>query len=122
MVVNLEMKGRITCPKCGKEFIAQAQKNTVETRVLCPHCHHHFTVKTTNNTMTKPSEDDKDCSWEEHGEPRKTILSSIKPRTDKPMLAALLLIFVIIIAVISAVLPQQFVQTPITILSVAGVQ
>ena len=122
MVVNLEMKGRITCPKCGKEFIAQAQKNTVETRVLCPHCHHHFTVKTTNNTITKPEEDDKDCSWEEHGEPRKTILSSIKPRTDKPMLAALLLIFVIIIAVISAVLPQQFVQTPITILSVAGVQ
>ena len=122
MLVNLEMKGRITCPKCSQEFIAQAQKDCKETRVLCPHCHHHFTVKTSNNNMAETTEDDAECSWEEHGEPRKTILSSMKPRTDKPMLAAILLFLVVIIGVISAVLPEQFIQTPITVLSVAGVK
>lgn len=122
MMVNMEMKGRITCPKCGQEFIAQAQKDAIETSVLCPHCHHHFTVKTRNDNMAETPENDAECSWEEHGEPRKTILSSMKPRTDKPMLAAILLFIVVIIGVLSAVFPQQFIQTPITVLSAAGVQ
>ncbi|MFO8077264.1 MAG: hypothetical protein R6U21_01280 [Thermoplasmatota archaeon] len=116
------MKGRITCPKCGQDFIAQARKDTIETGVLCPHCHHHFTVKTTNDNMAETTKDDAECSWEEHGEPRKTILSSMKPRTDKPMLAAILLFIVVIIGVFSAVFPQQFIQTPITVLSAAGIQ
>lgn len=121
MVVNETMKGRIECPKCKNEFVAHASSDAKEQSVLCPHCSHRFIVKVINDTMTQKTTNDSECSWEEHGEPRKTILSSMKPRTDKPMLAAVLLIIVVLIGLISAALPQQFAETPITILSIAGI-
>ncbi len=122
MMVNKTMRGRIQCPQCGNEFIAQAPKDAECASVHCPACDYSFTVKTTNDMMTKTDQDSAECSWEEHGEPRKTILSSMKPRTDKPMLAAILLIAVVIIGISSAVFPQAFVETPIGLLSLAGVK
>lgn len=94
--------------------------------VDCPKCDHQFVAKTSQCNsldLTKDSlvDVDADCFWEEHGEPRKTILSSIKPRTDKPMIASLLLIIVVCIGVSSAFMPTIFLQGPTAIASLAGV-
>jgi hypothetical protein len=78
-------------------------------------------VKTVPHCDPEISSDPEECYWEEHGEPRKTILSSIKPRTDKPMIASILLTIVILIGIGSAIMPALFIQTPLTVLSTAGV-
>ena len=124
-VVTLKMKGRITCPKCGQHIIAEINKDVSAFTLDCPNCNHHFKAKTSQVDLSDihsdtPIDVESDCYWEEHGEPRKTILSSIKPRTDKPMIASLLLFSVIIIAVLSAFFPTLFLQAPITAASLAG--
>jgi len=93
--------------------------------VDCPNCTHHFKAKTAQFKNVNTAEDtskkeETDCFWEEHGEPRKTILSSIKPRTDKPMIASLLLIVVVCIAIFSAIFPMVFLQGPMNVASFAG--
>jgi hypothetical protein len=120
------MKGRITCPKCGQNIIADVNKDIPAFALDCPQCDHHFKVKTSQvdvSNVPKDSEVDveADCDWEEHGEPRKTILSSIKPRTDKPMIASILLILVVLIGIFSAVFPTMFLQAPVSVASIAGV-
>lgn len=92
----------------------------------CPKCDHRFVAKTSQCKRLDVSKDspvdvEADCFWEEHGEPRKTILSSIKPRTDKPMIASILLIIVVCIGVSSALMPTIFLQGPTAIASLAGV-
>ena len=64
-----------------------------------------FTIK------PKPSKTglDKECSWEEHGEPRKTILSRIKPKTKMPMIAAILLISIFAIGATTAFFSETFI-------------
>ncbi|HMA83049.1 MAG TPA: hypothetical protein VKP59_02350 [Candidatus Thermoplasmatota archaeon] len=91
----------------------------------CPICHHRFTAKTSqvdvsNIDSDSPVDVESDCYWEEHGEPRKTILSSIKPRTDKPMIASFLLIGVVVIAIVSSFFPTIFLQGPVGIASLSG--
>ena len=125
-VVTLTMKGRITCPKCGKHIIAEMNREVPSFKLECPKCHHRFTAKTSqvdvsNVNSDSPVDVDSDCYWEEHGEPRKTILSSIKPRTDKPMIASLLLIGVVIIALTSSFFPTVFLHGPVSVASIAGV-
>jgi hypothetical protein len=120
------MKGRITCPKCGQHIIAEINKNVSAFTLDCPKCNHHFKAKTSqvdlsNVNSDSPVDVESDCYWEEHGEPRKTILSSIKPRTDKPMIASFLLFAVILIAVISAFFPTMFLHAPMSVASFAGV-
>lgn len=93
----------------------------------CPKCNHHFEVKTSqvnlkNISSETPVEVEADCDWEEHGEPRKTILSSIKPRTDKPMIASLLLIGIVLIGIASAFYPTVFLQAPVQVASLGGVE
>lgn len=121
----VDVKGSITCPKCGQHIIAEINKDVQAFTLDCPKCNHHFKVKISQvETSNIPSDSkpdvEADCDWEEHGEPRKTILSSIKPRTDKPMIASLLLILVIIIGVVSAFLPTVFLQAPVGVASLAG--
>jgi hypothetical protein len=93
------MKARTTCPNCDHEFILDIPKNKEKYRTLCPNCNYKFTIK--KSIECEDLEDE--CIWEEHGEPRKTILSSIKPRTDKPMIAFLILTIVFIIGLSSAI-------------------
>ena len=118
------MKGRITCPRCAKEFTANAKDGSSQVTVTCPNCGHKITVKT--KIKDKSAGDDssvdvfEEVSWEEHGEPRKTVLSSMKPRTDRPMLASLILILVVIIGFSSALFPEAYLQTPLDVLSATG--
>lgn len=83
---------------------------------VCAKCSHKFTIK------TKPckGESEEECSWEEHGEPRKTILSSIKPLTSKPMIAAVLLATVFVLGLTTAAFSDVFVETSLEALSNTG--
>jgi hypothetical protein len=119
------MKGRITCPKCAKQFKAEAEKGMKKLSVNCPHCNNKFNVRITypeSDECIDVASDVEECTWEEHGEPRKTILSSIKPRTDKPMFVAFLLTIVFIIAIISAFSTATFIETPTSVLSATGIR
>jgi hypothetical protein len=78
-------------------------------------------INCSNIPADSPVDVEADCDWEEHGEPRKTILSSIKPRTDKPMIASLLLISIFIIAIASAFFPTFYLQAPVQVAELTGV-
>ena len=110
------MKGRTTCPKCKHEFVLDAPDNGGKYKVVCPNCGDKFTIKPTS--CDPKSEDE--CFWEEHGEPRKTILSAIKPRTNKPTIAAVLLISVFAIGITSAAFSDAFIETPLDVLTNVG--
>jgi hypothetical protein len=111
------MKGRTTCPKCNHEFILDTPKDSDKYKAICPKCNCKFAIKKTSDDLKKEEE----CAWEEHGEPRKTILSSIKPRTDKPMIAAIILICVFILGIFSVVFTDTFIGAPLDVLSEAGI-
>jgi len=93
------MKGRTNCPKCNHEFILDIPDDKEKYRTTCPNCNYKFTIK--KSIKCEDTEDE--CIWEEHGEPRKTILSSMKPRTDKPMISSFILTIVFIINLILAI-------------------
>ena len=123
--MKTRIKGRIQCPHCKKEFSTNERNGHIKEIQKCPNCNQEFIVKqkTKNDiscekTSTGNSEE---CNWEEHGEPRKTILSSLKPRTDKSMLASILLIMVVIIGLFSLIFPTAFLQTPLDVISTTGV-
>jgi predicted Zn finger-like uncharacterized protein len=122
--VNQIMKGRIQCPNCSKQFVVEAKTGEKDIFVSCPFCTHTFHVKPTAKSQEKCDKDNdiEECTWEEYGEPRKTILSSMKPRTDKPMIASILLLIVVCIGIIASITPGLFLQTPVIIGSSVGVQ
>jgi len=111
------MKGRTTCPKCNHEFIVDTPEGSEEYKAICPKCDCKFTIRKTSDGLKAEEEN----TWEEHGEPRKTILSSIKPRTDKPMMAAVILVCVFVLGVSSAAFSETFIEVPLEVLSGAGV-
>lgn len=111
------MKGRTKCPKCKHEFVLDAPEGQKKYNVTCPNCNHKFNVKPTS---CDPELKD-DCLWEEYGEPRKTILSSIKPKTDKPVIASVILFIVFIIGISTAAFPNIFIETPLNTISNAGI-
>ena len=112
------VKGRTTCPKCKHEFVLDVEKDKETYKVTCPNCNNDFTIKISSYDPNEKGE----CSWEEHGEPRKTILSSIKPRTNKPMIAAVLLIIVFCMGLTTAVFSETFVETSLDIASEMGIK
>ena len=111
------MKGRATCPKCKKEFVLDVPDSTEEHEVVCPECGTKLAIKAKNSD---PESDD-GFSWEEHGEPRKTILSSIKTKTNKPMMAAILLSCVFALGITSAAFSETFIESSMNIASGVGI-
>ena len=112
------MKGRITCPKCKNEFILDIPEDEKKHKVTCPKCKNKFTIQ----AKCKDSDSKDECSWEEHGEPRKTILSKIKPKTNKPTIAAILLTCTFVIGVTTAVFSEAFVESTLDIASAVGLK
>jgi len=112
------MKGRTTCPKCKHEFILDLPEDSKKHEVTCPKCKNKFSIQAKcKNSGTKD-----ECSWEEHGEPRKTILSKIKPKTNKPKLAAIILTCVFIIGITTAFFSEIFIESTLNIVSNTGVK
>jgi len=110
------MKGKTTCPECKHEFVLDVPDDRDKHDAVCPKCSHKFTIKT-KSYKGKPEEE---CSWEEHGEPRKTILSSIKPLTRKPAIAAILLAAVFALGITTVAFSETFVETSLEVLSNTG--
>ena len=119
--MNVAIKEGMQCPNCQKRFEIADIINTDDAVLTCPFCQHQFYMHPSKDDQCDDSGNE-DCSWEEHGEPRKTILSSIKPRTDKPMIATFLLLIVVCIGIIASIVPGLFLQTPIMVFSTVGVQ
>jgi len=109
-------KGRTKCPKCDNEFLVDIANTSKEKEVTCPKCKNKFLIK------TKCKEEKDGCSWEEHGEPRKTILSSIKPKTNKPIIAAILLICVFSIGITTSAFSEMFVESSTGVASGIGLE
>ena len=80
------MKGRTRCPECKHEFVLDIPDTDKKHEAVCPNCETKFTLR----RKVESDETENGCYWEEHGEPRKTILSSIKPHTNKPKIIAIL--------------------------------
>jgi DNA-directed RNA polymerase subunit RPC12/RpoP len=93
------MKVKTTCPKCEHEFVMDVPDDSEKHDIECPKCSHSFIIK---RTCEDESEDE--CWWEEHGEPRKTILSSIKYKTNKPIIASFLLLATGVLGIFTAVI------------------
>jgi hypothetical protein len=81
------MKGKTTCPQCKHKFVMDVPDDSDTHTIKCPQCNHLFAIKRTCHE--KP---DDECGWEEYGEPRKTILSSIRKKTSKPIITSFLLL------------------------------
>ena len=107
-----QVKGRILCPKCKSEFILELTEDTKVHEVICPKCKNKFSIEAKCES--------KELDWEEYGEPRKTVLSCIKPRSNKPLIAIVLLVCVFLIGILAAVFSNVFIQTISNTISFTG--
>ena len=110
-----KMKGKTVCPNCKENFMVDLPKDDKKHKVTCPNCKCLFDVK-----MGSKATSSKECSWEEYGEPRKTILSSIKHETIKPFIAIILLIIIFSVGITTAVFSEAFIETSMQTASTAG--
>jgi len=92
------MKGKTTCPQCNHEFVMDVPEDSETHTIKCPQCNHLFVIK-----RTCQEEPDDECGWEEYGEPRKTILSSMKKKTNKPIIASFLLLATGVLGIFTAI-------------------
>ena len=93
------MKGKTSCPNCNHEFIMDIPDDSDTHLVDCPKCAHTFSIRRASN-----SKSEKEQVWEEYGEPRKTILSSIKKKTNKPLMASFLLLATGLLGILTAII------------------
>lgn len=112
--VSCKMKGRTVCPNCKYEFILDLPEDKKH-EVICPNCRYKYLIQ-----AKRRKEEDDECKWEEHGEPRKTVLSKIKPRTNKPIISAILLVCVFVLGVTTAVFSEQFIESTLDVGSAVG--
>jgi DNA-directed RNA polymerase subunit RPC12/RpoP len=110
------VKGRTKCPKCEHEFVLDMEPDDKKHETTCPKCKNKFTIKPTS----PPKDSDDECYWEEHGEPRKTILSARIIKTNKPTIATILLVCVFVIGVTTAVFSETFIETSLDVTSALG--
>jgi DNA-directed RNA polymerase subunit RPC12/RpoP len=103
------LKGKTICPRCKNEFILELTLEKKIHDVVCPKCKNKFSIEAKCSS--------KELDWEEYGEPRKTVLSCIKPRSNKPMIAAAFLICVFLIGILTAAFFDIFVQTTVNNIS-----
>jgi len=110
------MRGRTACPKCKNEILLDVQNKSEKQEVVCSKCNNKFVIKPKFSKSGSLEE----CSWEEHGEPRKTILSSIKPKSKKPIAAAIILLVVFCLGIFTSVLAEVFIETTMDVASGVG--
>ena len=98
-----QVKGKIICLKCKNEFILELAEDKKIYDVICPKCNNKFSIEAKYES--------KELDWVEYGEPRKTILSCIKSRSNKPIIAVVLLVCVFLICILTTVFSNVFIQT-----------
>jgi len=97
------VKGRIICPNCKSEFILDFVEDKKIHDVICPKCNNKFSVEAKCGF--------KELDWEEYGEPRKTVLACIKPRSNNPLIAVVLLFCVFLIGISTGIFYYIFIKT-----------
>lgn len=117
-VVTELMKGRTICPKCKHEFILDVPKDCEKHKVVCPKCENNFNIR----AIPPNQKSNDECTWEEYGEPRKTILSAIKRKTNRPKIASILLICVFILGLTNSVFSETFISTSMDVASGIGLK
>ena len=110
-------KGRTICPNCKKEIILDLPDKVKKFEVVCPNCNNRFFIQAKSDDIKSKDE----CLWIEHGEPRKTILSGRKPKTNKPKIAGILLICVLTIGIVTAVFSETFIISSLNVASGFGI-
>jgi DNA-directed RNA polymerase subunit RPC12/RpoP len=110
------MKGRTSCPKCKHEFVLGLPDDNNKHEISCPNCKSKFVIQ----AKCADNEKGEECSWEEHGEPRKTILSKLKPKTNKPIMAIILLVIVFAIGLTTAIFSDVFIASTMDVASDLG--
>jgi len=110
------VKGRTTCPQCSHEFLLDLTDDGKKHEITCPKCKHKYMIK------AKHCDPNKECTWEEHGEPRKTILSAIKPKTNKPFFIMILLICVVVIGFSTAFFSEYFIESSLDTADALGMR
>jgi hypothetical protein len=110
------MKGRTKCPKCNHAFVMDLPSDKKTSKAVCPNCETEFTIE----AKCKIGKSGEECYWEEHGEPRKTILSSIKPKTNKPKIAVILLACVFALGITTAIFSEMFIVSSMDVASTFG--
>jgi len=110
------MKGRIECPECKHEFVLDIPADGKKHEAVCPKCKKKFIIR----TKCSPKESEDGCYWEEYGEPRKTILSSIKPKTNRPKIAAIILVCVFALGLTTAAFSDMFIESSLDVASSFG--
>ena len=84
------MKAKTTCPRCNKVLFVDVSTDSEPHELTCPHCQYLFKIKPSqNSSMTQKSTDP---TWEECGEPRKTVLSKLRLHTNRPVVISFLLL------------------------------
>ncbi len=91
------MKGKTTCPQCNHTFVVDVPESADKYDTTCEKCGHEFIIRPSGSEAKRI-----DSDWEEHGEPRKTVLSALKPHTGKPFVASFLLLAVGILGLFNA--------------------
>ncbi|MFH1101908.1 MAG: hypothetical protein V1726_07735 [Methanobacteriota archaeon] len=95
------MKIQVTCPQCNTQITFDENQHLTDIhQVDCPKCHLSFTVQPSDLVPCPAPE----CGWEEYGEPRKTILSSMRKISNKPKIAGVLLLVMGILGLLTAIL------------------
>jgi DNA-directed RNA polymerase subunit RPC12/RpoP len=95
------MKAKTTCPQCHKTVVADVTTDKELHDLTCPHCQHKFKIKPSKKSSSKTEEND--CTWEECGEPRKTVLSKLRRHTNRPIIISFLLLTAGVLGLFTAV-------------------
>ena len=95
------MKAKTTCPQCNKSVVVDVSSDKELHELTCPHCQHVFKIKPSQNSTSKTN--DNDPTWEECGEPRKTVLSKLRRHTNRPIIISFLLLTAGVLGLFTAV-------------------
>lgn len=110
------MKGRTICPNCKNEYVLDLPDNKKEHEVVCPKCIYKYKIQVKCSDRLSDGE----CLWEEYGETRKTILSSIKSKTNRPIIAAIILIVVFCLGITTVIYSETFIESTLDFASDMG--
>ena len=111
-------QGRTKCPNCKKEIILDLPDKIAKIEYTCPNCGYKFFIQINADDIKSKV----DCEWIENGEPRKTVLSCLKPKTKKPKIAGALLICVLITGLITVLFSETFIVSSLDIASDVGIK
>ncbi|MBU0496700.1 MAG: hypothetical protein KKC68_01770 [Candidatus Thermoplasmatota archaeon] len=95
------MKAKTTCPHCKKEIVVDVPEGTDQHELTCPNCSKTFKIKRSQDM--KDTSTGRDCTWEECGEPRKTVLSKLRRYSNRPLIVSFLLFTAGVLGIFTAV-------------------